>query len=501
MALRLLRIQASGVMGDKRRIFLTGATGVMGGAAMREIMPAAPAQGYSLTVLARPSKCNHAKLAPYERRGLKVIWGDLLNADYISRGVEGADIVLHVGGMVSPAADLQPAKTLRVNVAAMDNVIAAALKEQQRGHMVEVVYIGSVAQMGWRGEPFHWGRVGDPVRTAVFDMYALSKSLSEFKLVNSGLRRWVSLRQTGILHGGLLLNANSQTAFHVPVRGALEWVTDRDSGRLLERMCRSDVPEDFWCDYYNIGGGEAYRLSNYAFEKIILSALGCPPPEKVFDARWFATRNFHGMWYTDSDRLEELFHFRSGDSPEEFLRSLRGDLPWWLSMAKLAPAACMKMYMKTVASGSPNGPLSWRRSGDKEKIEAYFGSQELWDAQPGWEGIERRPLDRRPLLLDHGYDENMEIGSMTARDLDYVAQFRGGRHLQTLAPGTKENPTAEPTELWRCSQGHEFRATRWSVVRGGHWCPECLRLSATSLQWNKKITESAPFLLQLNAMY
>ena len=166
MALRLLRIQASGVMGDKRRIFLTGATGVMGGAAMREIMAAAPAQGYSLTVLARPSKCNHAKLAPYERRGLKVIWGDLLNADYISRGVEGADIVLHVGGMVSPAADLQPAKTLRVNVAAMDNVIAAALKEQQRGHMVEVVYIGSVAQMGWRGEPFHWGRVGDPVRGA-----------------------------------------------------------------------------------------------------------------------------------------------------------------------------------------------------------------------------------------------------------------------------------------------------------------------------------------------
>ena len=60
-----------------KKIFLTGATGVMGSKGLKELT-SVPGQ-YDVTVLARDSKKNRKKLAPYIQKGVKVIWGDLLD--------------------------------------------------------------------------------------------------------------------------------------------------------------------------------------------------------------------------------------------------------------------------------------------------------------------------------------------------------------------------------------------------------------------------------------
>ena len=80
--------------------------------------------------------------------------------------------------------------------------------------------------------------------------------------MDSGIRHWVSIRQTGILYPGIL-GAVNPTAFHVPVSGVLEWATIEDSGRLLANVCGDDVPEEFWNRFYNLSSGEQYRMSNY----------------------------------------------------------------------------------------------------------------------------------------------------------------------------------------------------------------------------------------------
>ena len=61
----------------------------------------------------------------------------------------GADYVLHVGGMVSPAADYFPKKTLKVNTTAAQYIVDA-VKAQPNSDRIKVVYIGSVAQTGHR---------------------------------------------------------------------------------------------------------------------------------------------------------------------------------------------------------------------------------------------------------------------------------------------------------------------------------------------------------------
>ncbi|MFT2520676.1 NAD-dependent epimerase/dehydratase family protein, partial [Escherichia coli] len=79
----------------------------------------------------------------------------------IEAAVKGADIVLHVGGLVSPMADsLPPEVVTRVNVGGARNIVRA-IQTVGDPKSTRLVYIGTVAQTGSRNAPIHWGRTGD----------------------------------------------------------------------------------------------------------------------------------------------------------------------------------------------------------------------------------------------------------------------------------------------------------------------------------------------------
>lgn len=382
-------------MEDKIKVFLTGATGVMGEAGLKELMKS-PGR-YDVTVLARDSKKNRKKLRPYQERGVKVIWGDLLDENSLEKGISGADIVLHVGGMVSPMADHYPEKTMAVNVGSMQ-LISKIVKEKEAkspGKEIKVVYIGSVSQYGTRMPPFHWGNAQSEQKPAKDDAYAKSKVEAERALKESGVKKWVSIRQTAILHGGLLKNATNPVAFHTPLNGVLEWISVEDSGRLLERICNPDLPEDFWGKCYNAGGGEKFRMLNIEFERAILKALGCPPPEKVFEPNWFATKNFHGMWFEDSDNLDNILHYREKDSFDEALKRIKDSLPFYYRLTPIVPSIFIKTFMKKVAGHPRLGPLAWIKNNDLEKIATFWGSREDYDSIGSWKDFHSPCLDKK----------------------------------------------------------------------------------------------------------
>ena len=347
---------------------------------------------FDIRLLARDSKKNHKKLDKYASDpAVTIIWGDLTRYEDVLEGVNGSDYVLHVGGMVSPAADYYPEKTLKVNVAAAENVVKAVLAQPNKDDM-KVVYIGSVAQYGDCNPPYHWGDVNAPQTPAKYDMYALSKIQSEKIFAEAGLKNWVSLRQSGILYPGILKVVNP-TAFHVPVGGVLEWATIEDSGRLLAQVCEDWVPEEFWNQVYNISSGEQYRMTNYEFESRLLKGLGLPGPEKVFKPQWFALKNFHGMWYTDADRLEDFLHFRANTPIDEYFATMKSKLPWFYSLAFLAPAWAVKFFMKPYAFEKGMGTQWWVEN-DPAKFEAYYGSREAYEAIRSWDDVRPAPLEK-----------------------------------------------------------------------------------------------------------
>ena len=347
---------------------------------------------FDIRLLARDSKKNHKMLDKYANDpSVTVIWGDLVKYEDVLEGVKGADYVLHVGGMVSPSADYFPEKTLKVNVLSAENVVKAVLA-QPNADDIKVVYIGSVAQYGDCNPPYHWGDVNAPQTPAKYDMYALSKIRAEKVFAEAGLKSWVSLRQSGILYPGILKVVNP-TAFHVPVGGVLEWATIEDSGRLLAQVCEDWVPAEFWNQAYNISSGEQYRMTNYEFETRLLNGLGLPGPEKVFKPEWFALKNFHGMWYTDGDKLEDFLHFRANTPIDEYFATMKSKLPWFYSLAFLAPAWAVKFFMKPYAFEKGMGTQWWVEN-DPEKFEAYYGSREAYDAIKSWDDVRPAPLEK-----------------------------------------------------------------------------------------------------------
>lgn len=453
-------------MTDTRKIvFLTGATGNMGREAVKRI--AANSDDIRLRVLIRPDEIDHPVAREIARRNLaEIITGDLTDPDSIVRGVTGADVVLHVGGLVSPLADrLPPERVSAVNVGGARNIVTA-IKAVGGAERTRLVYIGTIAETGSRNAPIHWGRTGDPIKISAYDHYAITKTQAEAIVAESGIRHWVSLRQSGMAHFEMW-KIFDPIMFHNPLNGVFEWSTANDSGRLMAAVCSDAVPDSFWRGFYNIGGGATSRVVNHEFMAGSIARY-----RDVLRPHWFATRNFHGQWYADSDRLEALVPFRE-QSIHDYLAEAPSHMP---AIARAAPKLVPGLVRRRIEklAKAPGGSLHWFAADDQPKIGAYFGSRSAWDAIPrDWDRFVYADPSREPVLLDHGYDEARAPEAWTAADLASAAAFRGG----TCQASETGDPFAP--EDWTCASGHNFAMSPNLMLKGGHWCPTCMTDPAT----------------------
>lgn len=445
-------------MTDSRKtIFLTGATGNMGREAIKRI--SAQQDILRLRILVRPQEKSHPVVRDVERRKLaEIVWGDLTDASSIEEGVRGADVVLHVGGLVSPLCDTMPPDVVTaVNVGGARNIVNA-IKSVGDPEQTRLIYIGTVAETGSRNAPIHWGRTGDPIKISTYDHYAVTKTQAEAIVAESGIRHWVSLRQSGMAHFDMW-KMFDPIMFHNPINGVFEWSTANDSGRLMAAICSEDVPDALWRNFYNIGGGEKSRVVNHEF-----MAKSIPGYRKALAPHWFATRNFHGQWYADSDRLEALVPFREQSLDEYFVEAPR-HMPWIARAVSHYAPGMVRKRIEGMAK-APGGSLHWFAHDEQEKIAHYFGSRAAWEAIPReWDDFTFAQPSRQPSLLDHGYDETRSTDAWRLDDLRAAAEFRGGKCLATSFDGP------DVAVEWQSAAGHHFKMTPNLYLKGGHWCP------------------------------
>jgi nucleoside-diphosphate-sugar epimerase len=453
---------------NKKTVFLTGASGNMGFAGFKELY--AKKDKFNIVVLLRNSEKNREMFKDFANDpSVRIVWGDLTKYDDVLNCVSGSNYVLHVGGMVSPAADYYPKRTIKTNTTAMQNIVDA-VKAQKNADDIRVVYIGTVAETGDRNPPIHWGRTGDPIKISIYDHYAISKVRAEHIIAESGLKHWVSLRQSGILYPGILKNVDP-IMFHVPINGVLEWATIEDSGLLLSNICEDWVPENFWRKFYNIGSGQEYRITNYEFEVFLLNAIGIGSPKKLFDPNWFILKNFHGQYYADSDKLDEILHFRHNVPIKEYFDNMASTVPKYYKLSKFVPSVLIKKFlMEKLANKDVFGTMNWIKNNHPKRISAYFGSKKEWEKVPSdWKKFDIKIADMNPINLNHGYDESTPDSELTLDDMKGVAEYRGGKCLSTeMEKGDLFTPLK-----WQCAFGHTFEMTPNLVLKGGHWCPEC----------------------------
>lgn len=475
-------------MNKKKTVFFTGATGNMGTETLKQFIQ--KKDQFNVRILVLPTKQDIKLMARFKNEfSVEIIYGDMTDDALIEECVKGVEYVLHIGAMVSPMADKYPEKTIRTNYGSTLAIINA-IKKQPNADNIGLVYIGTIAETGCRREPTHWGRCGDPIKGSMFDYYAVSKIASERAVFESGLKKWVSLRQTGLLP--VKRSAGDEPIiFHQNLNNVLEWVTAYESGTLMVNVCEDWIPDSFWRKCYNIGGGKGWRFAHWEFLEKNMKPLNLSYKD-VYDPRNLALYNFHGQWFTDSDALNDITHFRSITSEDYFKDYTK-------SMHKLRSNPFIRLFIPTDRQlKHKHGNIikmkmgtSWMLEKHNEYwIRAFFGSMQKYSSIKSFdEGYKLTKPSKEQIKLDHGYDEDKPLHKLQLSDVQAAGKFHGG---ECLSKSMVEGDIYTKLK-YKCAFGHEFEATPNLVLKGGHWCPECERG-----YWNyAEIAKKNPFFAQV----
>lgn len=197
-------------------VFVTGGTGFLG----RHLLPALCRAGFTVRVLARSPESS-----PWLRRypTIRVIQGDVLDIASVTRGLEGAQYVIHAAGLFRFWGD--PSRFESVNIDGIDNVLNAALQ----AHVQKLIYISTIAVIG-NPEPDRIVDESHPPHPA--DAYQRSKLVAEKHVLKFGSENPLPavVLRPGAFYGPLGTYAFNRLFFRDPMRGI---VMQMDGGRYI----------------------------------------------------------------------------------------------------------------------------------------------------------------------------------------------------------------------------------------------------------------------------
>ena len=491
-------------------IALTGADGAMGGEVLAHLLDSK--NNYQLRLFiynqVKKERPFFKSLLKKGKGRITLIKGDLSNYRDVENLIFGADYVIHCGAVIPPKADHNPQNTYNTNYLGTKNIVDA-IKASGRQDKIKLVHISTVAVYGNRDYHHPWARMGDPVISSAYDYYSAAKIMGERYVLDSGLTNWVVLRQSAVYHKYFLANnMNDGLMFHTCWNAPFEWITDRDSGLMIEHLVDYDLQgklDGFWLNDYNIGGGASCRETGYETFNYGFGLMGASA-EKFFEPHWNIPRNFHGVWYTDSYVLDKWLNYRR-ESSKDFWKRMEKSL-WYYKLGAIVPAKLIKKFAIERLLTNSNAPQQWIKLGKKGRIDAFFGGQEAYDKLPkSWDKYpvtalgqtDHGPIDYQDLkdeskaqrfALNHGFDDSKADSQITFEDVKSAASYRGGSVIsESMKTGDLH------TKLkWKCHNGHVFESTAFTVLRGGFWCPECCQ----ALPWAfDKAAAHIPFYAQI----
>lgn len=450
-------------------VAITGATGNMGNGVLEAFETSDDIT--SLKVLVRSQKKGDRILKKYKRLTDKIqlIIGSLSDKDACEKLVSEADFVVNLAAVIPPAADSNPTAAIECNekgVATLINTI------EQMSAQPKLIHVSTVALYGNRSHKHKWGRVGDPLLPSVFDIYSATKMRSEFRVLESRISCFVILRQTGMLHQNMLTdNINDGLMFHTCFDTPIEWVTAHDSGILINNIIKKEIhgeiEKSFWKKCYNIGGGINARVHGWQTLDEGFQMIGGSIKD-FFEPYYNATRNFHCMWYLDSDELDNLFHFRTQSHKDYWAEILR--LHPYYKLGKLAPKKLVALFAIKRLLSDKNAPSYWAAHNDEARVTAFFGSMENYKklCSLNWNTYklpEKENLETPSTTnFDYGFDFAKHDSEITLQDLQNVAAMHGGKLLSLSYSGD----VYEKLD-WQTQDEENFSASAYTVLRAGHW--------------------------------
>lgn len=459
-------------------IAITGATGNMGMDTIPELLKIS--EVIKIRILERSDK-NVKKLLRnhlVDKKRIEVLYGNIASVDDCRRLIENTDYIINMAAFIPPRSDKFPMEAIDANELGPKALVQAI---EEAPCQPKLIHISTVGLYGDRNHKHPFGRVGDPLLISPFDIYALTKLRGEFSVLESEVQHWVVIRQTAMLYDSMLMkNVSDGLMFHTCFNAPLEWSTGRDSGRLMANIIRRDIKgelneQNFWKKCFNLGS-EKNRITGYETLDKGFRLIG-GSVEDFFETNYNSTRNFHGLWFSDGQKLEELFHYQRESADDFWAHVLRTHR--YYALGNLVPKKLVKKLVIDRLLSDKNAPAYWKAHGDHARMMAYFGGEAAYANIPrSWDDfpllckgkspdgeIDYDKLRKTDTPIDYGFDFSKSDDQIDIEDLRTVASAHGGKLL------SEEFRTGEMYSHlhWETQDGEVFTARPYTVLRCGHW--------------------------------
>lgn len=304
-------------------ILLTGAFGNVGSHTLPELLR----QGHQVRCFARLTTANR-KAA--RELGVEAVWGDVTNAEAVTRATAGVDTVIHLAAMIPPEADEHPEQARATNVDGTANVIAAC---QAQPEPPRLLFTSTFDVHGLTLDSPPPRHVEDPL--VATNPYTEHKIKCEEMVRGSGLT-WSIFRLADVPILGI--RDPHPIMFEIGLQNRIESLHADDAGLAITNALKA--PE-VWGQVLFIGGGASCQLTYRQYLTRILAAMGVDPlPDEAFSTTVYATD------WVDTERSEALLQYQR-HSFDDIAEAIAASLGWKRRLASaaspLARAAILRL--------------------------------------------------------------------------------------------------------------------------------------------------------------
>ncbi len=461
------------------KIAFTGITGNVGQEVLSEVMKLEGVEKIKLLVLPDDKRIKKLQKEYKGKTGnWEIILGNIGDKNICKKLVEGVDYVVNLAAVIPPHSDKFPRKAVECNELGVDNLVSVIESQKKQP---KLIHFSTVALYGNRNSRHPYGRIGDPLLVSPFDIYSATKLRGEFRVLESKIEKWAVLRETAVLHKNMLSdNMSDGLMFHTCFNAPLEWVTAHDSGVLVANILKQDMQSDlgdkFWRKCFNIGGGNENRLTGFDTLNDGFKIIGGTCKD-FFKPYYNSLRNFHGMWFYDSDVLDKMFDYQHQDT-REYWKEVKKTHKIFQA-GRVVPKYFIRKFVIDKLRKDSNAPKYWFDHKDTARLTAYFGSVGRYLAMPKkWKDFpllienkdeEGNAIDYAKLhdiknakLIDYGFD--IDKDNVALKDLQNVAKMHGGELVSKKYGGNLYE-----TLNWKTQDGETFSANAYTVLYCGHW--------------------------------
>ena len=463
------------------KLALFGVPGNMGSEVFKTVVKEDYIEEISLLVFNKKGLGSLLNFAKKHNKKVRVVYGSVADIEKVREAIKGVDYVVNMAAVIPPESDKYPLRAIEANEIGPKVIVQAI--EELGDKQPKFIHTSTIGIYGDRNHNHPFAEVGDPLLLSPFDLYAVTKMRGEFTVLESNVKTWAIIRQAAMLYDKLLMkNVSDGLLFHTCFNTPLEWSTAKDSAVLVRNIFRRDLKGElnetnFWKHCFNIGGGVESRVTGYDTFKMGFGIIGCKV-EQFFDTNYNSMRNFHGEWYSDGYKLNDLFNYQE-DTIQGFWDNVL-DTHKYFKLAGILPKKFLKAVVIKRLLNNPNSPYHWYKHKDEARMLAYFdGSEKYRNIDKDWENFnllsngvypngetfDFKKYRETVTRLDHYFDIDKPLTEVTIEDLRNYAEARGGKLI------TEDYKTGEVYRQleWETADKERFTARPYSLLFCGHW--------------------------------